>query len=214
MREQNQRLLITISRQMGSGGSYIGQRLSRRLGIKYVDRDILRRTTEYLGEDEKHLEFREERVSGVLENLLRGFIHGSPEAAYVPPAIRPVYDPELFKTEARVIQKIAAAHDSVIVGRAGFHVLRGRSGLISIFLHAPEEFRITRVLETYDISDRSEAAVLVRESDKERRRFIQAVSGMEWTDSLCSHLCVDTAFAGFDAAEEIILKLVEKVRGG
>ncbi|MGE5301268.1 MAG: hypothetical protein ACM3MB_09965 [Acidobacteriota bacterium] len=62
-----------------------------------MDRDILRRTTEYLGEDEKQLEFREERVSGVLESLLRGFIHGSPEAAYLPPPIRPLYDPELFK---------------------------------------------------------------------------------------------------------------------
>ena len=214
MRERDQRLLIAISRQMGSGGSYIGQRLSSRLGIKYVDRDILRRTTEYLGEDEKQLEFREERVSGVLENLLKGFIHGSPEAAYMPPLIRPVYDPELFKTEARVIQKIADAHDSVIVGRAGFHVLRKRPGLISVFLHAPEEIRIKRVMELYHISGLSEAAELIRESDKERKRFIKVVSGMDWTDSLCSHLCIDTAFTGFDAAEEIILKLVEKVKGG
>ncbi|MDA8106131.1 MAG: cytidylate kinase-like family protein [Nitrospiraceae bacterium] len=213
MREGNQRLLITISRQMGSGGSYIGQRLSKRLGIKYVDRDILRRTMEYLGEDEKQLEFREERVSGLLENFLRGFIHGSPEAAYLPPPIRPVYDPELFKTEALVIQKIAGEHDSVIVGRAAFHVLRGRSGLISVFLHAPEEFRIKRLMELYRISGRSEAAELVRESDKERGRFIKTVSGMDWNNSLCYHLCIDTAFAGLDAAEEIITTLVEKVRG-
>lgn len=92
--------------------------------------------------------------------------------------------------------------------------MKGRSGLISVFLHAPEEFRIGRVMELYHIPGLSEAAELVRESDKERRRFIKEVSGPDWTDSLCSHLCIDTAFTGFDTTEEIILKLLETVRGG
>jgi Cytidylate kinase-like family len=100
-------VVITISRQMGSGGAYLGQRVANRLGFRYVDRDILKRATGYLRESEENLAFREERVSGFLENLLKGFIYGSPETAYVPPSIRPVYDVELFNTEAGIIESIA-----------------------------------------------------------------------------------------------------------
>jgi cytidylate kinase len=204
--------LITISRQMGSGGSYIGRRLSERLGIRYVDRDVLRSASEYLGQDEEQIESREERASGFLSDLLRGFIQGSPEAAYVPPPLRPVYDRELFEAEALVIRRIADAWDSVIVGRGGFHVLKERPGLISVFLHAPEQFRLKRIMQVYDISDPSEAADLIRDSDRKRKRFIKAFAGVEWTDARCYRLCINTAFAGFDAAEEMILKLVEQVK--
>jgi cytidylate kinase len=212
MPAQNQRLLITISRQIGSGGSCIGRRLSERLGIRYADRAILKSTTEYLGQDEEQIGFREERASGFLEDLLRGFIQGSPEAAYVPPPLRPVYDPELFETEALVIRKIADIGDCVIVGRGAFHVLRERAGLISVFLHAPEEFRLERIMHAYQIPDSSAAAELVRDSDRKRNRYVKSLAGVEWTDSRCYHLCINTAFAGFGTAEEMILKLVDQVK--
>lgn len=197
---------------MGSGGAYLGRRVANRLGFKYVDRDILKRATEYLGESEENITFREERVSGFLENLLKGFIYGSPETAYVPPSIRPVYDVDLYKAEAGIIAGIADRDNAVIVGRAGFHVLEDRIGLASVFLHAPEDFRIRRVTEGYGISVQEEAVALVRQSDLQRRRFIKAVAGVEWTDARCYHLCINTGAAGLATAEDMIVELAEKVR--
>ncbi|MEJ2695914.1 MAG: cytidylate kinase-like family protein [Candidatus Sulfobium sp.] len=205
-------VLITISRQMGSGGAYLGQRVASRLGFRYVDRDILKRATEHLDESEENLAFREERVSGFLESLLKGFIYGSPETPYLPPSIRPVYDADLFNAEAGIIAGIADRHDAVIVGRAGFHILRGRPGLVSIFLHAAEEFRRDRVAEAYHMSAPDEAAALIRQSDFQRRRFIKNVAGVEWTDAQCYHLCVNTGTAGLATAEDMIVELAEKVR--
>jgi cytidylate kinase len=213
MKEQvKENILITISRQMGSGGAYLGRRVADRLGFRYVDRDILKQATEHLGESEETMAFREERVSGFLENLLKGFIYGSPETAYVPPSIRPVYDVELFNAEARIIASIADKHNAVIVGRAGFHVLKDRPGLVSIFLHAPEDFRIGRVTVAYNLSSPAEAGTLIRQSDTQRRRFIKTVAGVDWTDARCYDLCINSAAAGLAAAEEMIVELAERVR--
>lgn len=209
-----EKVLITISRQMGSGGAYLGRRVANRLGFRYVDRDILKEATAHLGESEENIAFREEKVSGFVEKLLQGFIYGSPETAYIPPSIRPVYDMDLFNAEARIIENIAGRHDAVIVGRAGFHVLRNRRGLASIFLHAPEDFRLKRVAEGYHIASPGEASVLIRQSDDQRSRFIKKVAGVDWTDARCYRLCINTAAAGLAAAEDMIVRLAEEVRKG
>ncbi len=204
--------LVTISRQLGSGGSYIAQQVARRLGFRYVDREVLSRATEYLGSEEESLASREERVSGFLEDLLRGFIYATPESAYVPPPIRPVYDIELFRTEAEIIRRLADKYDAVIVGRAGFHVLKDRPGLVNVFLHAPEKSRVERIIEIYHIPDRNEASEVIMESDRKRRKFIEAVAGVNWTDARCYHLSLDTSYQGLAASVDMILKLVERAR--
>ncbi|MDA8168986.1 MAG: cytidylate kinase-like family protein [Nitrospiraceae bacterium] len=205
-------ILITVSRQFGSGGAYLGQRLAKRLGYKYLDREILSRATEYLGSEEDLLSKREERLSGFWENILRAFMLGTPETAYVPPPIRPVYDADLFKAESMIISQTADRYDSVIVGRGGYSILRGRPGLVNVFVHAPMDFRIRRVMEGYKIASRDEAASLIEETDGARGRFLDSITGGSWTDALNYHLCIDTARAGFDAAEEMAIALVDSVR--
>jgi cytidylate kinase len=205
-------ILITVSRQLGSGGAHIAQQVAKQLGFRYVDREVLSRATEYLKSEEENLAFREERVSGFIEDLLRGYIYGTPETAYVPPPVLPVYDIELFRTEAAIIKRIADRYDAVIVGRAGFHVLRERPGLVKVFLHAPETSRISRVMEIYHMADPGEAAEMIKESDNSRRRFIDTVAGVEWTDARSYHLSLDTAYSGFEGSEDMLTKLAEEAR--
>jgi cytidylate kinase len=205
-------ILITVSRQLGSGGAYIAGQVAKRLGFRYVDKEVLSRATEHLGSDEENLAFREERVSGFIEDLLRGYTYGTPETAYVPPPVRPVYDTELFSTEAAIILRIADKYDAVIVGRAGFHVLKDRPGLIKVFLHAPETSRIRRIMEIYHITEPGEVAEMVRESDKSRRKFINTVAGVEWTDARCYHLSIDTAYSGLEGCVDMLTKLAETAR--
>jgi cytidylate kinase len=205
-------ILIAVSRQLGSGGAYVAQQVAKQLGFRYVDREILSRATEYLGSEEESLAFREERVSGFIEDLLRGYIYGTPESAYIPPPIRPVYDIELFRTEAGIINRIADKYDAVIVGRAAFHVLKDRPGLVKVFLHAPGKSRIRRIMQIYHIADAGEAAGIMSDSDSRRSRFIETVAGVDWTDARSYHLSVDTAFSGLAGTIDMILKLAETVR--
>ncbi|MCG6537131.1 MAG: cytidylate kinase-like family protein, partial [Syntrophales bacterium LBB04] len=93
-------MAITVSRQMGSGGTYTGYEVAKALGFSYVDREILRRAAVLLNSDEASLEEYEEKSSGFIESLLRTFALGTPET-YTPKE-RPVYDRELFLLEGRM----------------------------------------------------------------------------------------------------------------
>ena len=115
-----QRMVITISRQMASGGVYIGRSVARRLGYKYIDREILEKAAEQLGADRAALLAVEERCSSFVDNLVKSFTFGTPEAAYVAPSGRPVHDREVFETESRVIRAMADRYDCVVVGHAAF----------------------------------------------------------------------------------------------
>jgi len=214
MREEP-RTTITISRQMGSGGSYVGYLVARQLGFKYIDREILRLAAEHLGTDTSVLESHDGRSCGLIDNLVRAFSFGTPETAYVPSLNRPVYDKDLFTLESKIMNEIADRYSAVIAGRAGFHVLRGRPGVIHIFIHAPLEFRIQRVMQVQHITDAREARADVEAADHARSKFVRDMVGVDWTDARNFHLCIDAGAVGFHTSAEMIIKLVgEKLRAG
>jgi cytidylate kinase len=201
---------VTISRQIGSGGSYIGYLVARELGFTYIDREILRRAAEHLGTEPGLLEHYEERSSSFIENILTRFTFGVSEMAYVPPLQQPVYDRDLFAIESRIMHDIADRYNSVIVGRGGFFALKDRSDVVRVFIHAPEEFRVRRVMQVQNIADAQEAARKVRESDQRRARFVKNVLGVSFTDAKNYHLCIDASQAGFSESVAMIIRLVDK----
>jgi len=210
--EKTHNIVITVSRQKASGGTYIAYSIAKRLEFKYVDAEILYKAAQFLGVDARDLEAREERVSGFIENIARTCMFGNPEAAYVPSSKKLVYDTDLFEAEARIIKEIAGSSNTVIVGRAGFHVLRGHPGLIKVFIHAPLNFRIKRIMEMHKITDMHKARSMLEKSDRMKARFIRNYAGVEWTDARNYHVCIDAGMAGFSASEEIIIKMIEDVR--
>lgn len=206
-----QRTVITISRQIASGGVYIGRRVARRLGYKYVDREILEKAAEQLGADRAALAAVEERCSSFLDDLVKSFSFGAPEAAYVAPSGRPVYDREVFETESRAIKTLVDRYDCVVVGHAAFFVLRGRSNVINVLIHAPEDFRIKRLQEFQHISaDQARAEIL--KADRQRKTFIRTMTRLEWEDAKNYHLTVNSQTAGFMNVENMIIGLVEKMK--
>lgn len=205
-------VVIAISRQIACGGTFIAQSTAKRLGCKYVDRDVLYEAARNLGVDVRDLDGREEKSSGILENMLRSFSFGTPESAYVVPTMRPVYDGDLFKTEAAIIREISEQHDAVILGRGGGYVLRDHPGLVNVFLHAPERYRAIRLMNVRKIEDSKKAEREVKESDGNREKFMHDMTGIDWTDTRNYHLSIDTSSAGFQAAEDMIVRLVDARR--
>jgi CMP/dCMP kinase len=204
------RVAITVSRQMGSGGSYIGYLAAWQLGFKYVDREILREAATRLGTDARSLERHDERSCGIVEKVVTGFTFGTPEMAYVPPINRPVYDKDLFAVESQIMKEIVEQHSAVIVGRAGFHVLRERRGVVRVFIHAPLEFRVKRIMQVQRFTDEKEARTHVEESDRRRTKFVRDMVGVDWTDARNYHLCIDSSAVGFPSSAEMIVRLVDK----
>ena len=108
-------VVITVARQLGSGGSYIGQRVAQRLGYAYIDRQILQQAAIELGVEEAVLEDRDERLQGFWERLLTVFALGPPDGTYTPPP-HLVTDADLIETERHLIPQLATRGPCVLLG--------------------------------------------------------------------------------------------------
>lgn len=186
------RITVTLSRQLGCGGSYLGQCLADALKIRCLDREILSKAAAHLQVDEADLTHREERGVSFWERMLRGITTGPPEALYQPPVTLSVTDRDLLAAETKVMKEIAAQEDVVIVGRVAAFVLPPHPGMVRIFLHAPESYRVQRLLEHAQAATEAEARTLIARSDDTRRQYISQMIGREEYDARAYHLSLDT----------------------
>jgi cytidylate kinase len=194
---------IAISRQRGSGGSYVGRLVADRLNLRYIDRELLRHAAEYLS---THQEAKPASAPvSWLERLGHTIGLGTADAGYTPPSSDVVYEGALFEIERRLMLEIAAEGNAVLVGRGAAQSLKGRSGVISVFLHAPAAWRAERVRAVYGMDSRS-AEGIVRDSDRDRARFIRALCGNDWADVHGYDLAVDVATLEHETTAALIVQ--------
>ena len=196
---------VAISRQRGSGGAFVGREVADRLGLRFVDRQMLRHAAEYLQEHDSPMEI-EQTGSSWWSRISQAFAMGGPDSHFAPPSVESVYKGDLFKIEARLLREIVDDEGAVIVGRGAAQMLKGRAGVLSVFLHAPEPWRISRAQEVYRFAERRAAQQMVHESDRARARFIQTLSLVAWTDAGGYDLALDTAAVGIDGAVNLIVQ--------
>ena len=205
---------ITVSRQLGSGGSELGQRLACRLGFAFLDRQILQQAARELGMNETELAHREERIQNFWVRTMEAFSTGCFEYAISAPPPRVVTDDALIKAEQRALLRLAAEGSCVIVGRCGFHLLAGRARLLKVFVHASQPFRIARMMKFYGAATKTEAAEMIDSTDRDRERYIERYAGVSWYDARNYHLSLDMSLLGFDMAEEIVVSLAKRILAG
>jgi len=203
--------VITISRQLASGGAYIGHLVARKLGYKYVEREVLYAAAREIGVEVRDIADQDEKKCGFLESMLKSFVFGTPEAAYVPPSRKPVYDEELFSAECLIIRQIAESHNTVIVGHAGFAVLSGWPNVFNVYIHAPKVFRIARLKEFHALSE-EQALAEIDEADSRREKYLRRWTERNWHDARNYHLCLNAQATGFEAAADTIIGLSQKMK--
>lgn len=204
-------VVLAITRQLGSGGSYIGQSVARRLGLKYVDKEILHQAAALLGRQDDDLEQLEERVANAWVRITRYLSIGPPDALFTPP--RPassVYEEDLFRIERQVIREIAARENCVIVGRAGSFVLREHPGVVRLFVYAPEPWRVETLMKSMTQRSREEITGLIRRTDRDRARFVQAVCGCDWSNACHYDVTINSARVGLDVAVDLVVTVVQQ----
>ena len=200
-------IAMTISRQLGSGGAYVGRRLAEHFGFLYMDREILCQAAKELKVFEEQLEERDERKMTFWESVLQSCTVSS-TGGYIPPQLMAVNDSTLYMAESDIIQRLAKDNSAVIIGRAGSYVLKDHPRHMSIFLHAGLDFRIQRVRELYFVSEK-EAEKMIVKSDQDRKNYFQAIAGQKWMDLQQYHLTVRTDILGLDRAEQLIFDYVQ-----
>ncbi len=192
--------IITIERQYGSGGSYIGKLAAEKLGINCYNRQILEMTAQQCGIAPEFLETAEENVpTSFLYSLLL-----SANPARTMEENLPLSD-KVFLMESKIIGEIANKEKSfVLVGRCGNYILEDR-GCFSVFIYADAKSRVKRAIEEYHIPE-NKAESIMKKADKRRETFYNVNTGGVWQDKDQYSLCLNSALLGDDLCAELIVK--------
>jgi cytidylate kinase len=196
--------IITISRQMGSGGAYVGSQVASRLGYAYLDREIISQAARLLYTPEELLTGREETTPSFWQRLLNLGSHISRDSYEPLPQTYLPTEKEIFLAEAEVIRKLASERPAVIIGRCAGNVLGDRPNVLKIFLHARKEFRAQRISETNHIS-LAAATRLITDNDSSRAAYHRTFGKVEWNDATQYDLTFRTDKIGLDQTVDMIL---------
>src|SRR5215475_16167834 len=182
--------VITIEREFGSGGAKIAKLLADQLGWKLWDQLL---TTEIarLAECDRHqVEQREERMDPLYYRLLKSVLRGSFEGSLNVHRLKLLDADTIFKLTERVVQKAAAQGNCILVGRGSAFFLRNREDAFHVFLYAPDEDKLRRLVESG--MNKAEAAGLIDTVDQDRADFIKRYFGLIWPDRHLYHLMINT----------------------
>ena len=198
---------ITISRQMGAGGSYIGQVIAKRLGFKYIDREVLHLAAQEFGCEEETVAARSERVASFWERVLGGLTFGAPDGHYNPPPIGNFTDRELFEKQTQILKRMASQDNCVVVGWAGVFMLPRHRGTFSVFCHAPRSFRCKRLMTIYKGLTEEKVRELIIESDRTREIYFNEMTNHDWTCAKNYNLSIDTSLMPLEEIAGLIIRL-------
>jgi len=198
-------MLISISRQKGCGGAFLGQKLAKSLGMMYLDRELVAEIARMLDAPIELVEAHDERSIPLWESMIESLSWSNPWL-YDPPAPH-VTASQISELEQEAIVKVAAEKSVVIVGRGGSYLLRNNPNHISFFLYASKKWRSQRIQDIYSMSCQ-EAIKLIDKTDIERSRAKKALTGLDMCDASQYHLCLDTGVLGLDKAEVLMLQYV------
>jgi cytidylate kinase len=200
--------IITIEREYGSGGGEIAQLLAKQLGWKLWDQLLTEEIARLADCPKSVVEVREEKTDPLYYRLFKSFLRGSYEGSLNAHKLNLVDSECILKFTEQVVQHAAKTGNSVIVGRGSQQFLRNRQDALRVFLYAPREDKVRRLLARGK-SER-DAEQLVDTVDRERGDFVQKYFHVEWPDRPIYHTMINTVI-GDEAVVHTILELMKTV---
>jgi cytidylate kinase len=194
--------IITISRQYGSGGREIGERVAARLGYAYYDREIIRRTAQDGNFDEQLITKDGEGGLGRFSSLLTyaNTLVGKDEETL------PLPD-RVFLAQSRIIRQIADEGPCVIIGHSADYFLADRPDLLNVYVHSDWDTRVERVMRRNDLNEH-DAIARIRKTDRQRAVFYEQHTGQKWGMASNYHLSLSSSYFGIEGAADHIVSLL------
>jgi hypothetical protein len=200
--------IVTIEREYGSGGGEIAQQLATQLRWKLWDQLLTEEIAKLAECPKAVVEVREERTDPLYYRLLKSFLRGSYEGSLNAHKLKIVDSECILQFTEQVVRNAAKTGNCVIVGRGAQHFLRDRQDALRVFLYAPREAKLRRLVARG--KSRNEAEQLVDSVDRERADFIQKYFHVEWPNRANYHAMLNTAI-GDDAVVQMILEFMKTV---
>ena len=204
MKKSNNHFVISLGREFGSGGKYIGEELSKRFGIKCYDKEILKKVAKDYHIDMKTLEsVSEKQKSSFWYSFATNYVFDKKRVTPVSAS------DDLFLKQAKVIEELASLEDCVIIGRCSDYILKGKENVIRLFVYASDKsFKIERKKEFENLSEK-EAMKKIEKIDKERSEYYEYYTSQKWGDKSNYELCIDTSIVGVEKTIDLLEQYIK-----
>ena len=203
---KEEKFVITISRQFGTGGHEIGAVLAQRLGVKLLDKQILNEVASKYGMVEEAVE-RIEARNPLWRDDFTQFYRSYMAGAEYNGQEHDLTSRQLFEAQAEAIRKIANEESCVLIGRCGFHIFRHHPNALKIFIHADDDCRKQRIGRKYDIAENDAAAMIV-DNDYSRELYTKTFTGSDWQDARNYDISLNVRKFGVNGAVDFLMNVV------
>lgn len=203
---RNEKFVVTLNREFGSGGHAIGEELAHRLGVKLIDKQILNEVSRKFNITPQEAERIEEQRPSWLDDFTQFYQNFMSMNEYAVEA-RDITSRQLFTAQAIAMKNIAAQESCVVIGRCGFDVFKGHTNCLKLFIHAPMDVRIKRISEKYGV-DEKKAKELIQDNDYTRQLYTRTFTRKEWYDVRNYDLTLDVADFGIKGAVDFLMQLI------
>ena len=191
--------IITISREFGSGGRFIGEEVAKKLGIAYYDKNIINEIAE---------------MSGLYPEYVQKNAELSPKKGLFAYAFsgrditgKSVED-MVYEVQRNIILELAEKEPCVIIGRNADYILKDRDDVLNVFIHGDMPEKIKRITGLYNVKEK-EAVKMMADTDKRRRTNYNFYTDQNWGKASNYTLCLNSSQLGYDRCEMIIMECVK-----
>ena len=206
---KNEKFVITINREVGSGGRTVGRKLAEKLGVKYCDKAVIDGLTQKFGlSPERIEEIKAQKKSWW--NDINNYYQTLVNSASQPMEAEVKLDnATMFETEKRILQELAKESSCVVAGRTGFMVFREWPNHLSVFIQASIEHRIKRVMNRQNVT-LEEARNIIAKMDATREAYIKKYEDTSRYDTRNYQLVISMDDLTEDDAAEIIKDYIDR----
>ena len=191
--------IITISREFGSGGRFIGEEVAKKLGIAYYDKNIINEIAEKSGLSPEYVQKNAELSpkKGLFAYAFSGRdITGKSVEDMV------------YEAQRNIILELAEKEPCVIIGRNADYILKDRDDVLNVFIHGDMLEKIKRITGLYNVKEK-EAVKMMADTDKRRRTNYNFYTDQNWGKASNYTLCLNSSQLGYDRCEMIIMECVK-----
>ena len=202
---KNEKFVITINRELGSGGRTVGRKLAEKLNVGFYDKTLIKELTEKFNLTVEEVE----KMKGNSRSWWSNFVNkiSVTPTGQVPAKLDMPTTEEMFKVETEILKGIAETASCVIAGRSGFYVFRDEPNSLSILIQASMPFRIERVMRKQNLSE-GEARKTIEKVDKMRENYVKKYTGTSRYDTRNYDLIISADGKTEDEIVDIIMEYI------
>ena len=189
-------IVITIAREYGSGGRYIGKLIADKLGIKLYDKEFIGKLAKETGLSEEYIKNNEQKRNN-LDSLNNGYYFGLNNSD------------ELFLKESELIKEVANKESCVIIGRCADFILKDRVDVIKVFIYSSMEDKIKRATQFYGL-DKENAEKEIKKINRLRANHYKYYTENDWNNNSNYDICINSDTLGVEKSADLICNIIKE----